>query len=129
MQTLPAHRRSAASPLAITALGGCDDVLRIVLVLLLVSISPAIASAPEVFERELREDPAQVLESQYVLLFNTPDAETVLADKNYEGLTYHVLSDALCAVAAQGIGGDGRERSGDLRVMSPPLYRLSYVTA
>jgi pimeloyl-ACP methyl ester carboxylesterase len=87
------------------------------------------APHPAVFERELRENPAQVLESQYVLLFNTPDAETVLADKNYEGLIYHVLSDGLCAVAAQGIGGDGRERSGDLRVMSPPLYRLSYVTA
>jgi epoxide hydrolase 4 len=48
-----------------------------------------------VFERELRENPAQQFESQYMLLFNTPDAEKVLMDKNYEGLIYHVLSDGL----------------------------------
>jgi len=48
-----------------------------------------------VFERELRDNPAQQHASQYMLLFNTPDAEKVLADQDYAGLTWHVLSDGL----------------------------------
>jgi pimeloyl-ACP methyl ester carboxylesterase len=53
------------------------------------------APHPAVFERELRDNPAQQHASQYMLLFNTPDAEKVLADQEYAGLTWHVLSDGL----------------------------------
>jgi pimeloyl-ACP methyl ester carboxylesterase len=53
------------------------------------------APHPAVFERELRDNPAQQHASQYMLLFNTPDAEKVLADQDYAGLAWHVLSDGL----------------------------------
>ena len=53
------------------------------------------APHPAVFERELRDNPAQQQASQYMLLFHTPDAEKVLADQDYAGLVYHVLSDGL----------------------------------
>ena len=51
------------------------------------------APHPGVFEREMRENPAQQFASQYMLLFNSPDAEKALAAKDYEILVYHVLSE------------------------------------
>jgi epoxide hydrolase 4 len=53
------------------------------------------APHPAIFERELRDNPAQQHASQYMLLFNTADAEKVLADQGYAALVYHVLSDGL----------------------------------
>lgn len=53
------------------------------------------APHPAIFERELRDNPAQQHASQYMLLFNTPDAEKVLEEGNYASLVYHVLSEGL----------------------------------
>jgi epoxide hydrolase 4 len=53
------------------------------------------APHPLIFEREFRENPAQQLASQYMLMFNTPKAEAWLAENDYAGLTYYVLGDGL----------------------------------
>jgi epoxide hydrolase 4 len=53
------------------------------------------APHPALFERESRENPAQIQASQYMLLFNTPEAEKVLTENDFAGLVHHVLSDGL----------------------------------
>jgi pimeloyl-ACP methyl ester carboxylesterase len=53
------------------------------------------APHPLVFEREFRENPAQQLASQYMLMFNTPQAEAWLAENDYAGLTHYVLGEGL----------------------------------
>ena len=47
---------------------------------------------PAIFERELRENPAQQAASQYMLLFNTPQAEQEISKDNFAGLAQAVLS-------------------------------------
>ncbi len=54
---------------------------------------------PYVFQRELRENPAQQKVSQYMLTFQSPDAEQIVSANNYAQLTEgfglkRVLSDA-----------------------------------
>lgn len=53
------------------------------------------APHPGVFERELRENPAQQWASQYMLLFNSTDAERVVGDQDYRMLAEHVLGEGL----------------------------------
>ncbi len=53
------------------------------------------APHPGVFERELRENPAQQQASQYMLLFNSADAERVIGDQDFGMLVEHVLGDGL----------------------------------
>jgi pimeloyl-ACP methyl ester carboxylesterase len=53
------------------------------------------APHPLIFEREFKENPAQQLASQYMLMFNTPQAEAWLAEKDYAQLTYLVLGEGL----------------------------------
>lgn len=53
------------------------------------------APHPAIFERELRDNPAQQFASQYMLMCNTPDAEKVLSDQDYAALRFHVLSEGL----------------------------------
>ena len=53
------------------------------------------APHPAIFERELRENPAQQRASQYALMFRSAMAETVLSAGNYALLVQTVLSDGL----------------------------------
>ncbi len=53
------------------------------------------APHPAVFERELRENPAQQQASQYMLVFRSPQAEQLLSANNYAALTEGVLADGL----------------------------------
>jgi pimeloyl-ACP methyl ester carboxylesterase len=53
------------------------------------------APHPDVFARELRENPAQQQASQYMLLFRSMGAEDALAANNYERLVQGVLGDGL----------------------------------
>lgn len=53
------------------------------------------APHPGVFQRELRENPAQQKASQYMLMFRSPQAEQVLAADNYSWLARAVLDDGL----------------------------------
>jgi pimeloyl-ACP methyl ester carboxylesterase len=50
---------------------------------------------PNIFERELRESPAQQEASRYMLMFRTPKAEEILSADNYLWLVRNVLSDGL----------------------------------
>lgn len=56
-----------------------------------------IINAPHVavFERELKENPAQQFASQYMLLFNTPKAEQELSKDNFASLVRGVLAEGL----------------------------------
>lgn len=53
------------------------------------------APHPAMFERELRENPAQQKASQYMLVFRSPQAEQLLSASNYAALTEAVLADGL----------------------------------
>ena len=53
------------------------------------------APHPVVFNRELRENPAQQRASQYMLMFRSPQAEEILSADNYAELVRAVLSDGL----------------------------------
>ena len=50
---------------------------------------------PGVFERELRENPAQQRASQYMLVFRSPKAEQILSADNYAALVDAVLGEGL----------------------------------
>ena len=50
---------------------------------------------PAIFERELRENPAQQSASQYMLLFNTPGAEQEISKDNFATLNQAVLAEGL----------------------------------
>jgi pimeloyl-ACP methyl ester carboxylesterase len=49
------------------------------------------APHPVVFDRELKENPAQQKASQYMLMFRSPQAEKILSANNYEELYQRVL--------------------------------------
>lgn len=53
------------------------------------------APHPGVFQRELRENPAQQKASQYMLMFRSPQAEATLAANNYAMLANIVLGEGL----------------------------------
>ena len=53
------------------------------------------AAHPAIQERELRENPAQQFASQYMILFNTADAESILAEHDYAAVVDSVLGDGL----------------------------------
>lgn len=53
------------------------------------------APHPNVFQRELRDNPAQQRASQYMLLFRSPDAEKTLSANNYAFLAAAVLGEGL----------------------------------
>jgi len=53
------------------------------------------APHPGVFDRELRENPAQQKASQYMLMFRSPRAEQILSARNYASLVDIVLSEGL----------------------------------
>lgn len=53
------------------------------------------APHPAVFQRELRDNPAQQKASSYMLVFRTPQAEQILSANNYERLVQIVLGDGL----------------------------------
>ena len=53
------------------------------------------APHPGVFQRELRENPAQQKASQYMLMFRGPKAEETLSANNYEALVKAVLGRGL----------------------------------
>lgn len=53
------------------------------------------APHPAIFQRELRENPAQQQASRYMLLFRSPQAEQVLSANNYEVLVQQVLGEGL----------------------------------
>lgn len=53
------------------------------------------APHPGVFQRELRENPAQQKASQYMLFFRGPQAEQVLSANNYAQLVQAVLGEGL----------------------------------
>src|SRR5215510_13155592 len=53
------------------------------------------APHPGVFQRELRENPAQQKASQYMLMFRSPQAEQILSANNYAGLVQAVLGQGL----------------------------------
>lgn len=53
------------------------------------------APHPAVFQRELRENPAQQQASQYMLVFRSPEAEQVLSASNYAALSAAVLDEGL----------------------------------
>jgi len=50
---------------------------------------------PGVFERELRENPAQQRASQYMLVFRRPQAEEIISANNYAALVDAVLAEGL----------------------------------
>jgi pimeloyl-ACP methyl ester carboxylesterase len=50
---------------------------------------------PGVFERELRENPAQQRASQYMLVFRSPQAEQIISANNYAALVDAVLGEGL----------------------------------
>jgi pimeloyl-ACP methyl ester carboxylesterase len=53
------------------------------------------APHPGVFQRELRENPAQQKASQYMLLLRSPGAEQILSDNQYQPLVQAVLGEGL----------------------------------
>jgi epoxide hydrolase 4 len=53
------------------------------------------APHPGVFERELRENPAQQQASQYMLVFRSPEAEAMLSANNYALMQASILSEGL----------------------------------
>lgn len=53
------------------------------------------APHPAIFQRELRENPAQQKASQYMLLFRRPDAEQLLSANQYAALVQAVLVPGL----------------------------------
>jgi pimeloyl-ACP methyl ester carboxylesterase len=53
------------------------------------------APHPAIFERELRENPAQQQASQYMLVFRSPQAEAILSANNWAYLQEGVLSEGL----------------------------------
>ena len=53
------------------------------------------APHPAVFERELRQNPAQQQASQYMLMFRSPKAENILSADNYSELYKIVLEEGL----------------------------------
>jgi len=53
------------------------------------------APHPLIFERELRQNPAQQKASQYMLMFRSPEAEQTLSADNYAWLVGAVLADGL----------------------------------
>lgn len=53
------------------------------------------APHPAIFQRELRENPAQQKASQYMLLFRRPDAEQILSANQYAALVQAVLAQGL----------------------------------
>ncbi len=53
------------------------------------------APHPGVFQRELRDNPAQQKASQYMLMFRSPQAEQILSANNYAALTDAVLKEGL----------------------------------
>lgn len=53
------------------------------------------APHPAIFDREMKENPAQQAASQYMLMLRSPEAEKILADKNYELLVNVVLAEGL----------------------------------
>ena len=53
------------------------------------------APHPAVFQRELRDNPAQQKASQYMLMFRAPDAEQVLSANNYQMLVNAVMGAGL----------------------------------
>lgn len=50
---------------------------------------------PIIFQRELRDNPAQQKASQYILMHRTPQAEEIMAGDNYKLLVDAVLTDGL----------------------------------
>jgi pimeloyl-ACP methyl ester carboxylesterase len=55
------------------------------------------APHPALFERELRDNPAQQKASEYMLMFRSPEAEQILAANRYELLYQGVLSEGIKA--------------------------------
>jgi pimeloyl-ACP methyl ester carboxylesterase len=53
------------------------------------------APHPALFERELRENPAQQKASEYMLMFRTPEAEQALSANQYDLLYQGVLSEGV----------------------------------
>jgi len=53
------------------------------------------APHPAIFQRELRENPAQQQASRYILLYRSPKAEQMLSANNYEVLVQRVLGEGL----------------------------------
>ena len=53
------------------------------------------APHPAVFERELRENPAQQKASEYMLMFRSPEAELILSANQYDSLYKGVLSEGV----------------------------------
>lgn len=53
------------------------------------------APHPAIFQRELRENPAQQQASQYILAFRSPEAEEMLSANDYAALEEAVLSEGL----------------------------------
>ena len=53
------------------------------------------APHPGVFQRELKENPAQQKASQYMLMFRSPQAEQILSANNYATLVQVVLGEGL----------------------------------
>lgn len=53
------------------------------------------APHPAIFQRELRENPAQQKASQYMLLFRRPDAEQLLSANQYAALVQAILAQGL----------------------------------
>jgi pimeloyl-ACP methyl ester carboxylesterase len=53
------------------------------------------APHPAIFERELRENPAQQQASQYMLIFRSPEAEALLTVNDYANLQETVLGELL----------------------------------
>jgi pimeloyl-ACP methyl ester carboxylesterase len=53
------------------------------------------APHPGVFQRELRDNPAQQKASQYMLMFRSPQAEQILSANNYAALVQAVLGEGL----------------------------------
>jgi epoxide hydrolase 4 len=53
------------------------------------------APHPAIFERELRENPAQQAASQYMLVFRSPDAEKTLSANNFAALYEGILKEGI----------------------------------
>jgi pimeloyl-ACP methyl ester carboxylesterase len=53
------------------------------------------APHPAIFQRELRENPAQQQASRYMLVFRSPDAEAILAADGHAALVKAVLAEGL----------------------------------
>jgi pimeloyl-ACP methyl ester carboxylesterase len=53
------------------------------------------APHPVVFERELRENPAQQKASEYMLMFRSPEAEQILSANQYDSLYKGVVSEGI----------------------------------